>query len=148
MEEAPLNEANAALLRRAWAAYDRGDTEGFAACLSDHWREHSPAGEVSTLEDERKTMAVHRVAFPDKHTEIHHLVADGDMVAIHSTTSAVHRGPYLDLAPTGTRVSVDEMMFSRIEHGKVAETWVITAGPGFYRQLTGNEAPEDLDNMG
>ena len=145
---APVNEENAALLRRAWAAYDRGDAEGFAACLTDDWREHTPTGEVATLEDERKTMAAHLVAFPDKHTEILHLVADGDMVAIHSTTTAVHRGPYLGLTPTGTRVSVDEMMFSRIEHDKIAETWVITAGPGFYRQLTGSEAPEDLDNMG
>ena len=143
-----MNEENAALLRRAWAAYDRGDAEGFAACLTDDWREHTPTGEFATIEDERKTMAAHLVAFPDKHTEILHLVADGDMVAIHSTTTAVHRGPYLGLTPTGTRVSVDEMMFSRIEHDKIAETWVITAGPGFYRQLTGSEAPEDLDNMG
>jgi predicted ester cyclase len=143
-----VNEENTALLRRAWAAYDRGDADGFAACLTDDWREHTPTGEVSRLEDERKTMAAHLVAFPDKHTEILHLVSDEDMVAIHSTTSAVHRGPYLGLAPTGTRVSVDEMMFSRIAHGKIAETWVITAGPGFYRQLTGSEAPEDLDNMG
>ena len=143
-----MNEENAALLRRAWAAYDRGDAEGFAACLTDDWREHTPTGEFATIEDERKTMAAHLVAFPDKHTEILHLVADGDMVAIHSTTTAVHRGPYLGLTATGTRVSVDEMMFSRIEHDKIAETWVITAGPGFYRQLTGSEAPEDLDNMG
>jgi predicted ester cyclase len=143
-----VNEENAALLRRAWAAYDRGDADGFAACLTDDWHEHTPLGETATLEDERKTMAAHLVAFPDKHTEILHLVADGDMVAIHSTTSAVHRGPYLGLAPTGHRVSVDEMMFSRIQQGRIAETWVITAGPGFYRQLTGNEAPEDLDNMG
>jgi predicted ester cyclase len=143
-----VNEENAALLRRAWAAYDRGDVDAFAACLTDDWREHTPAGEVATIEDERKTMAVHRVAFPDKHTEIVHLVADGDLVACQCTTSAVHRGRYFDVEPTGTRVSVEEMMFSRIEGGRIAETWVITAGPGFYRQLTGSEAPEDVDNMG
>jgi predicted ester cyclase len=143
-----VNEENAALLRRAWAAYDRGDADGFAACLTDDWREQLPTGEIATMEDERKTMAAHRIAFPDKHTEILHLVADEDMVAVHCTTSAFHRGPYLDLLPTGTRVSVDEMMFNRIVGGKIAETWVITAGPGFYRQLTGSEAPEDLDNMG
>jgi predicted ester cyclase len=143
-----VSDENAALLRRAWAAYDRGDEEAFAACLTDDWREHTPTGEVATLADELKTMAAHRVAFPDKHTEILLLVASEDLVACYSTTSAVHRGPYFDLAPTGTRVSVDEMMFNRVEGGKVAETWVITAGPGFYRQLTGREAPEDLDNMG
>jgi hypothetical protein len=40
------------------------------------------------------------------------------------------------------------MMFNRIVDGRVAETWVITAGAGFYRQLTGRDAPEDVDNMG
>jgi predicted ester cyclase len=143
-----MTEDTAALLRRAWAAYDGGDAEAFAACLTDDWREHSPSGEVSTLADERKTMAIHREAFPDKHTVIHQLVASGDVVACHCTTSATHTGPYFDLAPTGQHVEVDEMMFNRIENGLIAETWVITAGDGFYRQLTGRSAPDDLDNMG
>jgi predicted ester cyclase len=143
-----VDEDSAALMRRAWAAYDRGDEDEFAACLTDDWREHTQTGEIASLADERKTMAAHRIAFPDKHTEILQMVASGDMVACHCTTSAVHRGDYFDLAATGSRVSVDEMMFNRIVNGKIAETWVITAGPGFYRQLTGREAPEDVDNMG
>ena len=143
-----MDEDIAALMRRAWAAYDRGDEDAFAACLTDDWREHTQIGEIATLADERKTMAAHRIAFPDKHTEILQMVASDDMVACHCTTSAVHRGNYFDLAATGSRVSVDEMMFNRIVDGKIAETWVITAGPGFYRQLSGREAPEDVDNMG
>jgi len=143
-----MNEENAALLRRAWAAYAGGDAEGFAGCLTEDWIEHGPDGETATLEDERKTMAVHRVAFPDKRTEIHQIVASDDLVACYCTTSATHTGPYLDLEPTGHRVSVEEMMFNRIEDGKIAETWAITSGSGFYRQLTGREAPEDLDNHG
>ena len=143
-----MTEDTAALLRQAWAAYDSGDADAFAACLTDEWREHRPSGEVSTLADERKTMAIHREAFPDKHTVIHQLVAADDLVACHSTTYATHTGPYIDLAPTGQHVEVDEMMFNRIEHGLIAETWVITAGDGFYKQLTGRSAPDDLDNMG
>src|SRR6185437_6123763 len=125
--EHSVDEESAALLRRAWAAYDRGDEVGFAACLAEDWHEHLPSGEVATFADERKTMAVHRVAFPDKHTEILRMVASDGMVACHCTTSAVHRGAYFDVEPTGARVSVDEMMFNRIVDGKVAETWVITA---------------------
>jgi predicted ester cyclase len=143
-----MNEDNAALLRRAWAAYDSGDAEAFADCLTDDWVEHRPSGEVSTLADERKTMSVHSQAFPDKHTLIHAIVAADDMVACYCTTRATHTGDYLGLSPTGQRVEVDEMMFNRIEGGRIAETWVITAGDGFYRQLTGRSAPDDLDNMG
>ena len=143
-----MDEDRAALMRRAWAAYDRGDEDGFAACLTDDWREHTQTGEVATLADERKTMAAHRIAFPDKHTEIHQIVADTDLVACYCTTSATHTGPYLDLQPTGYRLSVDEMMFNRISDGRIAETWAITSGGGFYRQLTGRDAPDDLDNQG
>ena len=143
-----MNEDNAALLRRAWAAYSSGDADGFAECVTDDWQEHDPSGETTRLEDERKTMAVHRIAFPNKHTEIHHLVADDEYVACHCTTTATHTGPYLDLEPTGHRVSIDVMMFNRIRDGRIAETWDMTSGHGFYRQLTGRDAPEDLDNHG
>jgi len=143
-----MSEDIAALLRRAWDAYASGDADGFADCVTEDWLEHSPDGETSTLVDERKTMAVHRIAFPDKRTEIHQIVANNEFVACYCTTTATHTGPYLDLAPSGHRVSVDEMMFNRIRDGRIAETWAITSGGGFYRQLTGRDAPEDLDNQG
>src|SRR5437764_14894471 len=78
VEGGPVSERNVELLRRAWAAYDRGDAEAFAACLTDDWREYDAVGEVGTLEDERRTMAAHQIAFPDKHTEIHRVVADDE----------------------------------------------------------------------
>ena len=81
-------EENAALLRRAWAAYASGDAETFAACVTDDWVDHGPLGETSTLNDERKTMAVHRIAFPDKRTDIHQMVANDELVACHCTTTA------------------------------------------------------------
>ena len=143
-----MHEENAALLRRAWAAYDRGDEEEFAACLTDDWCEHTPSERSGRSPTSARRWRRTGSRSPTNTQRSCSLVAEGDMVACHCTTSAVHRGPYFDLAPTGTRVSVDEMMFNRIEGGRVAETWVITAGPGFYRQLTGREVPEDLDNMG
>ena len=41
-----------------------------------------------------------------------------------------------------------EMMFNRVRDGRVATTWAMTAGPGFYEQLTGRQAPEAVDNLG
>lgn len=146
-----MSDENVELLRRAWAAYDAGDVEGFAACLTDDWREYDaadPSGGFVTLEDERRAMESHRVAFPDKHTEIHHIVADTDLVACHCTVAATHTGPYLGLEATGKRVVVHEMMVNRVRDGKLSETWAITSGAGFYEQLTDEPAPEQLDNMG
>ena len=106
-----MSEENIQLLRRAWAAYDVGDFEGFAACLTDDWREYGPAGssgDFGTLEGERLTMEAHRIAFPDKHTEIHHIVADDEIVGCYCTVTATHTGPYMGLEATGKRVSKSE----------------------------------------
>lgn len=146
-----MEHPNAQLLRRAWAAYDRGDVEGFAECLTDDWREFGPEGEAggfATLDDERPTMAAHRVAFPDKHTEIRLIVADDEMVGCFCTVTATHTGRYFDLEPSGRRLETHEMMFNRVRDGRLAETWAMTAGPGFYVQLTGRQAPEPVDNLG
>ena len=146
-----MQHSNVELLRRAWAAYDQGDVRAFAACLTDDWREYGAEGlegGFETLEDERRTMELHRSAFPDKHTEIHRIVADDEIVACHCTVSATHTGRYLDLEPTGKRVVVHEMMFNRVRDGRLAETWAITQGKGFYEQIAGRSAPESLDNLG
>lgn len=146
-----MEHPNVQLLRRAWAAYNRGDVEAFAACLADDWREYGPEGEeggFATLDDERPTMAAHRLAFPDKHTEFHQIVADDEMVGCFCTVSATHTGPYFDLEPTGKRLVTREMMFNRVRDGRVAVTWAMTAGPGFYEQLTGRQAPSGVDNLG
>lgn len=146
-----MSEENVELLRRAWAAYDAGDIEGFAACLTDDWREYGPSGPsggFGTLDDERRTMESHRIAFPDKHTEIHHIVADEELVACHCTVTATHTGPYMGLEASGKRVVLHEMMFNRVRDGKLAETWAMISDAGFFEQLTGEPAPEQLDNMG
>lgn len=143
-----MSDANIELLRRAWGAYDRGDIDAFADCLTNDWREYDGQGDVGTLDDERRTIELHRVAFPDKHTEIHRIIADDELVACHCTVTATHSGPYLDLEPTGRTVVVYEMMFNRVRDGRLAETWAVTEGGGFYRQLTGRDGRADLDNMG
>ena len=143
-----MSEANEALLRRAWKAYDKGDEEGFAACLTEDWREYDSQGNSGSLADERRTMREHRVAFPDKRTEIHRIVSDDEFVACHCTVTATHTGKYFDLEPTGKQVVFHEMLFNRLRNGRLSETWAVVEGAGFYEQITGRPAPAGLDNMG
>ena len=145
-----MNEANIALLKRAWIAYNQGDEEAFAACPTSDWKEYgSPdATEYGTLEDERRTMREHRIAFPDKHAEIHMILADDDTVACFLTVRATHTRKYLDLEPTGKTVMAHEMMFNRVRDGKISVTYAMGTGPGFYEQITGKEIPVKLDNFG
>ena len=87
-------------------------------------------------------------AFPDLHVAAEDVIAEGDKVVCRNTVTGTHQGEYMGLPPTNRPVIYKEIFIARIVDGRIAETWVITAGPGFYRQLTGREAPEDVDNMG
>ena len=107
-----------------------------------------PSDGFHTLDHERRTMESHKIAFPDKHTELHHLVAEGDLVACSCTVRATQTGPNMGLAPTGKRVEPYEMMINRIRDGRISESWAISTGKGFFEQRTGEKAPDRLDNMG
>src|ERR1700730_5983551 len=63
-------DANKALLHRAWAAYDRGDEDGFRACLADAWQEYDLSSRSGNAQEVTASMQAHRIAFPDKHTEM------------------------------------------------------------------------------
>jgi predicted ester cyclase len=141
-------EANKAVVVRAWAAYDKGDVDGFAACLTDDWREYDGAGNETRLDDEREAMAAHRVAFPDKRTEVEAIVAEGDLVSVMTHTTATHLGRYFDAAPAGKAVRIHEISLHRVRDGRIAQTWAEINGPGFYQQITGRPSPGVTDNMG
>jgi predicted ester cyclase len=138
-------ERNKDLVRRAWAAYDRGDVDGFAACVTADWVERDADGGIAKLADVRKSMDLQRTAFPDKHTAIEQIVAEADLVVTRSVTTATHRGDYMGLAPTGKVVTLHEILINRIAGDRIAESWEQTSA-GFYKQLTGKEAKSG-DNM-
>jgi predicted ester cyclase len=138
-------ERNKELVRRAWAAYDRGDVDGFAACVTADWVERDADGSMAKLADASKSMDLQRTAFPDKHTRIDQIIAEGDLVVTRTVTTATHRGEYLGLAPTGKVVTLHEMLINRIEGDRIAESWQL-ASYGFYKQLTGKDA-DSGDNM-
>ena len=74
-----------------------------------------------------------REAFAELHWEIHEVVADGDLVAVHCTMSGRHVSPFVEyddqaqvgqvFPPTGKRFATTQSHWLRIADGKVAEHW-------------------------
>lgn len=64
-----------------------------------------------------------RLAFPDFHTTIENVVAEGDWVAFHLRHQGTHEGEFLGLAPTGRHVDFRSMVFNRFVDGVVVENW-------------------------
>jgi steroid delta-isomerase-like uncharacterized protein len=64
-----------------------------------------------------------REAFPAQRTELHQLIAEGDLVVALHTHHATHGGPFMGLPATGREVAVAGLEAFRIVDGKIAEFW-------------------------
>ncbi|TCO19040.1 SnoaL-like polyketide cyclase [Kribbella steppae] len=85
-----------------------------------------------------------RTAFADLAYEIHHVVANGNLVAIHSTMSGRHVAPFavyttagVDTVfpPTGKTFAITQSHWLRVEDGKVIEHWANRDDLGQAKQL-------------
>ena len=90
-------------------------------------------------------------AFPDLHSTVEYLIAEGDMVVSRFTMRGTHQGEFIGIPPTGKQVKVTGMVIHRFADGKIVEYWVKWDVLGMMQQLgvipppTGAE--EDFSNV-
>jgi predicted ester cyclase len=85
-----------------------------------------------------------RAAFADLHYDIHHAIADGNLVAVDSTMNGRHVAPwvvYTDAGavdtvfpPTNKTVAMTQSHWFRIEDGTIIEHWANRDDLGMARQ--------------
>ncbi|TSE01980.1 ester cyclase [Skermania sp. ID1734] len=86
-----------------------------------------------------------RAAFADLHYDIHHVIADGDLVTVNSTMNGRHTGPMIfytedvqvdaAFAPTGRPFAMTQSHWFRMKDGKIVEHWANRDDLGVARQL-------------
>ena len=69
------------------------------------------------------------------HRKIKQIVAEGDFVSTHFTSSGTNEGSFLGNPPTGKRIHINEMTIYRIVDGRIAEQWLIPDLLSFNQQL-------------
>jgi predicted ester cyclase len=62
-------------------------------------------------------------AFSDYHGEIQQIIAEGDEVMVRIEWTGTQDGPFLNLPPSGHKVSFETADIFRIADGKLAEHW-------------------------
>jgi steroid delta-isomerase-like uncharacterized protein len=68
--------------------------------------------------------AMFRAGFPDLHYTPEDLIAEHDKVAVRWHASGTHQGMFLNVAPTGKRMSITGIDIFRIADGQIVEAWV------------------------
>jgi predicted ester cyclase len=61
--------------------------------------------------------------YPDIHLTVEDLIAEGDKVVGRTRVSGTHQGEFMGVAPTGKRVTYNEIFIFRFADGRVVETW-------------------------
>jgi predicted ester cyclase len=83
----------------------------------------------------RTAAEMFRKAFPDWHSNVQHLIAEGDLVAEHFTAQGTHQGSVMGETPTGGEVRPHGMQIFRISGGKIVERWGVLDQLGLLQQL-------------
>jgi ketosteroid isomerase-like protein len=74
-------------------------------------------------------------AFPDYHSQIEEQTGEGDFVVTRCTITGTHTGDFFGIAPTGKRISMNQVVYYRLHAGKVIEIWGINDELGLLHQL-------------
>jgi steroid delta-isomerase-like uncharacterized protein len=113
-------EANKALVGRFVETFwNRGDMSAIGDSMATDAIIHQPeVGSTDGLAAFNRTL---RAAFPDWHSTLEEMVAEGDTVAERWTGRGTHSGEFQGIAPTGRQVEVPGVVFYRIRDGKIVE---------------------------
>ncbi len=122
-----ISEENKALVRR-WLneIFTRGDLHRVDEVFARNYILHDPSfpHEVHGPEGIRSYVAAYRTAFPDASFAVEDQLAQGETVVTRWTARGTHRGEFLGLPATGSRVRVTGIEFDNLRGGKIDEAWV------------------------
>lgn len=83
----------------------------------------------------KRAVLMHRSAFPDLHSTLEELIAEGDRVVVRGTDRGTHLGEFMGRPPTGRKFVITWMDIFRIENGKAIEAWLEMDTKRFLDQL-------------
>ncbi|GAA1719448.1 hypothetical protein GCM10009745_80570 [Kribbella yunnanensis] len=116
--------------------FSQGDLGAVDTYLAEDFLNNDPPfGVTPDREGMRAAGGMMRAAFPDWHSDLHALIAEGDLVVERFTASGTHRGEVMGVAPTGAVVSLPGINIWRLRDGRIVERWGRLDELGFSRQL-------------
>src|SRR6187200_741759 len=92
-------------------------------------------GSAFDLAGYREMAAGTTAAFSDLKHDIHHIVAEGDSVAVGITFRAKHTGLYEGIAATGKTIAIEEIVVLKFRDDKVVSEWAVVDLAAVEKQL-------------
>jgi steroid delta-isomerase-like uncharacterized protein len=129
-------DANKTAVRRAVAAFSPATLETYLQLYHPDATLHFlPPGLPSGRDGARLFYQGFLAAFPDARITLEDFVAEDDKLAVRFTVDGTHRGDFLGVPATGTRVTVTGISIFRFVDGLCVERWNEANFLGLLQQL-------------
>ncbi len=117
--------------------FNRGNLAIVDEIKSSNYMFHDPGlpEPVRGPEGFKHYLAMFRTAFPDLHSTIEDLLAEGEKVAVRFTFAGTQQGELMGIPPTGKQVTVTAILIARLVNGKFVEGWINYDALGMLQQL-------------
>jgi steroid delta-isomerase-like uncharacterized protein len=134
-EQQTQAEQNKALVRRFFdEVLNRQHTVVLDQIIAPDFRTTFP-GTQAGREGFKQTVAAFFRAFPDTHSYVEDMIAEGDRVAARGHWTATHQGEFMGIPPTGKQVKVQFSDIWVVENGMLADNWFQMDRLGMLQQL-------------
>ena len=131
-------QANAALVRESFEAFNAGDTERLLAVMAPDFVMHlAEYPEPLGRDVWREGFEMMRRAFPDLEAHVEDVIAAEDKVAVRVSFHGTHRGEFQGIPASGRAVHYVSHEIYRVADGLFAEEWICSDNASLFRQLTG-----------
>jgi steroid delta-isomerase-like uncharacterized protein len=117
--------------------FSKGDLDAVDRYLDPDFVHHDPPapGAPDGPEGFRYAAAMVRRGCPDWHSDVHQLVAEGDIVVERFTASGTHSGELMGVQATGNTLTLPGINIFRVRGDKIVERWGCLDMAGLMRQL-------------
>jgi steroid delta-isomerase-like uncharacterized protein len=131
-----MSESNQAVVRRfVDEVINKGDYAAIRELIHTNYVYRSPDQELRGPEALENLLTTYRSGLPDLKTSIDDLIVSGDKVVISITLKGTHTGDLMGIPATVEELTVQGMVLSRLEDGKIVEEWEILDMLGMFQQL-------------
>jgi len=143
-EEARMSaEENKAVVRRLYEeVYNRGNLDAADELLAPTFVGYDfSTGEEVGIEGYKRAIAEQAASSSDLHFSIEEQIAEGDKVVTRTIGGGTHDlGEYEGLAPTGTRIEIENIDINRVVEGKIVEERGLSDSSPLWQRRLENEA--------
>lgn len=142
-----MSDENKKTWERFVRAWDDGDLQTLADLSTpDVVDRQAMPGADPGIEGMKQLNQMLKVAFPDRSTDVHTTLAEGDFVAGLHTIHGTHTGEFMGMPPTGKSFAGTAIHIVRFADGKIAEHWGMPDQVGMMTQLGLMPMPPGTEN--